>query len=133
MPCLWVRPWVRAEASSPSARTPSSVSRALRSSPVRTSDGPSLPFGYILGYFLAVAIAGLAAQRGADRRVLTMAPTALVSLFSVYILGLAWMIPFTHMTFAQGLVKGFVPFIIGDLVKAAVATGAFPMLRSFFR
>ena len=90
-------------------------------------------FGYILGYFLAVAIAGLAAQRGADRRVLTMAPTALVSLFSVYILGLAWMIPFTHMTFAQGLVKGFVPFIIGDLVKAAVATGAFPMLRSFFR
>ncbi len=62
-----------------------------------------------------------------------MAPTALVSLFSVYILGLAWMIPFTHMTFAQGLAKGFVPFIIGDLVKAAVATGAFPMLRSFFR
>jgi len=69
-------------------------------------------FGYILGYFLVAAIAGLAAQRGAD---------------------LAWMIPFTHMTFAQGLAKGFVPFIIGDLVKAAVATGAFPMLRSFFR
>ena len=62
-----------------------------------------------------------------------MAPIALVSLFSVYILGLAWMIPFTHMTFAQGLVKGFLPFIIGDLVKAAVAAGAFPMLRSFFR
>ena len=90
-------------------------------------------FGYILGYFLAVAIAGLAAQRGADRRVLTMAPAALVSLFSVYILGLAWMIPFTHMTFAQGLAKGFVPFIIGDLVKAAVATGLFPVLRSIFR
>ena len=34
-------------------------------------------FGYILGYFLVAAIAGLAAQRGADRRVLTMAPTAL--------------------------------------------------------
>ena len=90
-------------------------------------------FGYILGYFLVAAIAGLAAQRGADRRVLTMAPTALVSLFSVYILGLAWMIPFAHMTVAQGLAKGFVPFIIGDLVKAAVATGAFPVLRSIFR
>ena len=90
-------------------------------------------FGYILGYFLVAVIAGLAAQRGADRRVLTMAPTALVSLFSVYILGLAWMIPFAHMTVAQGLAKGFVPFIIGDLVKAAVATGAFPVLRSIFR
>ena len=90
-------------------------------------------FGYILGYFLVAAIAGLAAQRGADRRVLTMAPVALASLFSVYILGLAWMIPFAHMTLAQGLAKGFVPFIIGDLVKAAVAAGAFPMLRSFFR
>ncbi len=82
---------------------------------------------------LVAAIAGLAAQRGADRRVLTMAPVALASLFSVYVAGLAWMIPFTHMTLAQGLAKGFVPFIIGDLVKAAVAAGAFPMLRSFFR
>ena len=62
-----------------------------------------------------------------------MAPTAVVSLFSVYILGLAWMIPFAHMTIEQGLMKGFVPFIIGDLVKAAVATGAFPVLRSIFR
>lgn len=90
-------------------------------------------FGYILGYFLVAAIAGLAAERGADRRIITMAPTALVSLASVYIAGLAWMIPFTHMTFTDGLLKGFVPFIIGDLVKAAVATGLFPVLRSFFR
>lgn len=90
-------------------------------------------FGYILGYFLVAAIAGLAAQRGADRRVLTMAPTALASIFSVYVLGLAWMIPFAHMTLEQGLMKGFVPFIIGDLVKAAVAAGLFPVLRSIFR
>ena len=90
-------------------------------------------FGYILGFFLVAAIAGLAAQRGADRRVLTMAPTALASIFSVYVLGLAWMIPFAHMTLEQGLMKGFAPFIIGDLVKAAVAAGLFPVLRSIFR
>ncbi|MGP1497979.1 MAG: biotin transporter BioY [Schaalia odontolytica] len=90
-------------------------------------------FGYILGYLLVAAIAGAAAQRGADRRIITMAPTALVSLFSVYVAGLAWMIPFAHMTLEQGIMKGFVPFIIGDLVKAAVATGAFPVLRSIFR
>ena len=90
-------------------------------------------FGYILGYFLVAAIAGLAAQRGADRRVLTMAPTALASIFSVYVLGLAWMIPFAHMTIEQGIMKGFVPFIVGDLVKAAVAAGLFPVLRSIFR
>ena len=90
-------------------------------------------FGYILGYQLVAAIAGLAAQRGADRRVLTMAPTALASIFSVYVLGLAWMIPFAHMTLEQGLMKGFVPFIVGDLVKAAVAAGLFPVLRSIFR
>ena len=98
-----------------------------------TNVGWAFPsFGYILGYLLVAAIAGLAAQR-ADRRIATMAPTAVVSLFSVYILGLAWMIPFAHMTLEQGLMKGFVPFIIGDLVKAAVATGAFPVLRSIFR
>ena len=99
-----------------------------------TNVGWAFPsFGYILGYLLVAAIAGLAAQRGADRRIVTMAPTAVVSLFSVYILGLAWMIPFAHMTLEQGLMKGFVPFIIGDLVKAAVAAGAFPVLRSIFR
>ena len=99
-----------------------------------TNVGWAFPsFGYILGYLLVAAIAGLAAQRGADRRIVTMAPTAVVSLFSVYILGLAWMIPFAHMTIEQGLMKGFVPFIIGDLVKAAVATGVFPVLRSIFR
>ena len=90
-------------------------------------------FGYVLGYFLVAAIAGLAAQRGADRRILTMAPTALASIFSVYVLGLAWMIPFAHMTLEQGLMKGFVPFIVGDLLKAAVAAGLFPVLRSIFR
>ena len=89
--------------------------------------------GYIRGYVLGAAIAGLAAQRGADRRVLTMAPTALASIFSVYVLGLAWMIPFAHMTLEQGLMKGFVPFIVGDLLKAAVAAGLFPVLRSLFR
>jgi len=90
-------------------------------------------FGYVLGYFLVAAIAGLAAQRGADRRILTMAPVAVASLFSVYVAGLAWMIPFAHMTLADGLAKGFVPFIIGDLVKAAVAAGLFPVLRSVLR
>ena len=90
-------------------------------------------FGYILGYLLVAAIAGLAAQRGADRRIVTMVPTAVVSLFSVYIAGLAWMIPFAHMTLEQGLMKGFVPFIIGDLLKAAVATGAFPVRRPIVR
>ena len=29
--------------------------------------------------------------------------------------------------------KGFVPFIVGDLLKAAVAAGLFPVLRSIFR
>lgn len=90
-------------------------------------------FGYILGYFFVALIAGLAAQRGADRRVITMAPAAVLSLASVYVAGLAWMIPFAHMTLADGLAKGFMPFIIGDLLKAAVAAGLFPVLRSLSR
>ena len=62
-----------------------------------------------------------------------MVPTALASLASVYVAGLAWMIPFAHMTLADGLAKGLVPFIIGDLLKAAVASGLFPVLRSLTR
>ena len=79
-----------------------------------TNVGWAFPsFGYILGYLLVAAIAGLAAQRGADRRIATMAPTAVVSLFSVYILGLAWMIPF-----ADGL-----QVLIDAGVKAVVQPG----------
>ena len=40
-------------------------------------------FGYILGYFLVAAIAGLAAHRGADRRVLTWEGDPIPNLYCV--------------------------------------------------
>lgn len=90
-------------------------------------------FGYVLGYVLVAMIAGAAAERGWDRKPHTMLAASLVSLFSVYATGLAWMIPFTHMGLADGVAKGLVPFIVGDLLKAVVAAGVFPVVRSLTR
>ena len=90
-------------------------------------------FGYVLGYALVAMIAGAAAERGWDRKPHTMLAASLVSLFSVYATGLAWMIPFTHMGLADGIAKGLVPFIVGVLLKAVVAAGVFPVVRSLTR
>ena len=83
--------------------------------------------------YTALGVAGAAAERGWDRKPHTMLAASLVSLFSVYATGLAWMIPFTHMGLADGVAKGLVPFIVGDLLKAVVAAGVFPVVRSLTR
>ncbi|WP_022868665.1 biotin transporter BioY [Schaalia vaccimaxillae] len=87
-------------------------------------------FGYIVGYIAVAAVSGRLAERGADRNIVTMLGSALVASASVYVFGLAWMIPFAEMTLTEGLSKGLVPFLIGDAVKIAVAAGVFPALNA---
>ncbi len=74
--------------------------------------------GYLAGYLLGAGLTGWLAQgRGLIGRVLAM----LAGLAVVYALGLAWLATFVP---AQTLLAaGFTPFILGDLVKLALASG----------
>ncbi len=80
--------------------------------------------GYLVAFPLAAAVTGALAQRGWDRRFLTMAGAMLlgsVAILALGALGLARFVPAGRV-----LESGVLPFVIGDLVKAALAALAFP-------
>ena len=82
--------------------------------------------GYLWSYPLAAFVAGLLAERGWDKRFLTAA--AAMAIGSVVILagGFAWRAAML-MSPAQAFATSVVPFIIGDVIKIALAAAALPL------
>ncbi|WP_432448201.1 biotin transporter BioY [Aliiroseovarius marinus] len=73
--------------------------------------------GYLLGFLIATAIVGFVADR---MHKLAIIPAMLAGLAVVYALGLLWLAQFAPDTTTL-LAWGFTPFILGDLVKVAIA------------
>jgi len=85
--------------------------------------------GYLIGFILAAALVGWFAERGFDRRVLTMFGVMVLGAAVLYIPGLLWLAKFTG--YDKVLELGLYPFLWGDLLKAALAAVAFPTAWSF--
>lgn len=88
-----------------------------------TITGPS--GGYIIGFILAAGLVGWLTERGWDRNIVKMFAAMLAGAVVLYIPGLAWLHQFTN-GIAQTYEWGLEPFIIGDLIKAALAALGFP-------
>lgn len=87
--------------------------------------------GYLIGFVLAAAVVGWFAERGYDRRVLSMFGVMMLGAAVLYIPGLLWLGQmFTG--FDKVLELGLYPFLWGDMLKAALAAVAFPAAWSFF-
>jgi biotin transport system substrate-specific component len=80
--------------------------------------------GYLLAFPLAAALTGALAERGWDRRFGTMLAAMLLGSAVIFVCGMAVLARFVPP--AQLLPAGLVPFVPGDLVKAALAAVAFP-------
>jgi biotin transport system substrate-specific component len=73
--------------------------------------------GYLIGYLFSTVVTGWLAQgRGWMGRALAM----LAGLAVVYALGLLWLARFVPIS--ELLAAGFTPFILGDLIKIALAS-----------
>ncbi|PDQ19847.1 biotin transporter BioY [Mesorhizobium sanjuanii] len=82
--------------------------------------------GYLLGYLPAAALCGFLASRGWDRRIATMALSMLVGTVVIYAFGLSWLgtvVGWDKPVLAWGLY----PFVLGDLLKLALAAAVLPM------
>ena len=77
--------------------------------------------GYLLGFILAAAIVGRMAQRGQDRTFSTMFTAFLVGSAVIYTTGVIGLMAATGWPLTEAVAKGVVPFLLGDLVKAAAA------------
>jgi biotin transport system substrate-specific component len=77
--------------------------------------------GYVVGFLPAAYLIGLAARRGADRNPLKAVPLFVAGQAVIFAVGVPWLALSTGMSAGQALDAGFYPFILGGLVKAAVA------------
>jgi biotin transport system substrate-specific component len=80
--------------------------------------------GYLMAFPFAAALTGMLAERGWDRRFVTMMAAMLLGSVVIFALGLIQLSRF--MPGNQLLAAGLLPFIPGDLVKSALASLAFP-------
>lgn len=87
----------------------------------------SASFGYVVGFVLAAGLVGLLAERGATRSPLATAGVMVVGNVVVYAVGVPWLMHAAHLGLAKGLALGLAPFVIGDLIKVAVAAGVLPI------
>ena len=101
--------------------------------------------GYLVGFLPAAFLMGLAAQRVRSHRsdrggyaqqvamarrtrsihdILVLSMGALLAGAAIYAVGLPWLSVFTGSSLSQAAAVGAVPFLLGDLLKTAVAVGA---------
>jgi biotin transport system substrate-specific component len=81
--------------------------------------------GYLLAFPAAAFITGLLAERGWDRRFATAA--AAMWLGSLVILGAGWAwLALFYQTPGAAFAAGVAPFLVGDVVKIALAAAALP-------
>ncbi|MGH9903867.1 MAG: biotin transporter BioY, partial [Pyrinomonadaceae bacterium] len=80
--------------------------------------------GYLWAYPVAAFVTGYLAERGWDRRYLWAA--AAMALGSLTILSGGWLGLMRFMPAAQAFNLGVVPFLVGDVIKIALAAAVLP-------
>ncbi len=99
--------------------------------------------GFLIGFVFAAAIVGWAADRGWSRSITLLASAMVAADVVVFVFGFVWLAYFAQLSSgATGLglgrawAGGVVPFVLGDLVKIALAACLIPAcwaLRDRFR
>ena len=77
--------------------------------------------GYLIGFIVAAWLVGKLAERRQDRTVATAVPLFLLGSVVIYLFGVPWLAASLGVNGTEAMVLGLVPFIVGDLLKVAVA------------
>jgi biotin transport system substrate-specific component len=81
--------------------------------------------GYLVGFVVAAGVVGWLAQRGWDHRLVWAAVAMVIGNVIIYVCGVAWLAVFLGDLWGA-LVKGMLLFVVGDLIKIAVAALTLP-------
>jgi biotin transport system substrate-specific component len=81
--------------------------------------------GYLFAFPFAAFVAGYLAERGWDRRFATAAAAMALGSLVILACGWAWLSLF-YRTASEAFAAGVLPFLVGDVVKVALAAAALP-------
>ncbi len=80
--------------------------------------------GYLAAFPLTALLVGWLAERGWDRRVGTMVASMALGSVVIYTLGVSWLA--LHIGLTAAVANGLLPFVVGDIIKIALAGVALP-------
>jgi biotin transport system substrate-specific component len=83
--------------------------------------------GYLVGFLVAAGLVGRLAELGWDRHIGGSLGAMALGNAVVYVIGVPWLMLSRSMDAATGLQFGFYPFVIGDILKLAIAAGLLPV------
>ena len=84
-------------------------------------------FGYVVGFIAAATLVGYLAGRGQDRTVLRTAGTMALGTLVIYLVGVPWLAVALDVSVGEAVRLGVRPFLVGDLLKIALAAGVLPL------
>lgn len=82
--------------------------------------------GYLLGFILAAALMGWAAERGWARTPMRTLALGLAGQAAIFGIGVPWLALAAGYDPAQAIAAGVVPFLVGGLLKGLIAAAVLP-------
>ena len=87
--------------------------------------------GYLIGMLVATLVLGQLARFRLDQKFLTALPSMLIGTVITFSFGLVWLYQFTpegQEPWSWTIEKGLAPFIVGEVLKIAIAGTALPAI-----
>ena len=84
--------------------------------------------GYLVGMLVASLVLGYLADRKADQKFKTSFPALLLGDAIIFTFGLLWLQQTLNLTWSQTIAAGFMPFILGELLKIAITATSLPLV-----
>lgn len=109
------------------------IAAGILGAPVFTQGGHGAQYllgptgGYLVGFVVAAALLGRLAERAADRRVLPALAGMFAASATIYAFGAAGLMLAKGVDLPAAVSLGVTPFVVGDLLKAALAGGLLPL------
>ena len=84
--------------------------------------------GYLFGMLVATFVLGQLARFRLDQKFLTALPSMLIGTLTTFSFGLIWLHQYTGQSWSWTFEKGLTPFIVGEVLKIAIAGTSLPAI-----
>jgi biotin transport system substrate-specific component len=84
--------------------------------------------GYLIGMLVATFVLGQLARFRLDQKFFTALPSMLIGTITTFSFGLVWLQQYTGQSWSWTIKAGLTPFIIGEILKIAIAGTSLPAI-----